>query len=218
MAQIGDLASMAPDTSEDSARTNHCPGRINRHKAKGNENQPPNHAARGSYRTAPYPRAGYRGRGRGGYAPTYRNKTLVLNGQPGTSVGDPKSNGSSWVTRNDRHMQLINSNVFEKDSQTRTQAIEQTQRQQQMQRDHSEKSRIMSHVNRVAPASSTSNPSAAPSYEIVVDGIRFHVTKQGSKLIRAPGEFKVDITSDIQKLILGRFKRHNTKGCHGRRG
>jgi hypothetical protein len=201
-----------PEEQELLAQINRLEGRINRHKA-GNyvpENQRmlcashrkptpltplPAYSNRGTYRAAPYPRGGgYRGRGSA--APTYRNKTLVLNGQsrpsaPGDSGAHAKtSSDSSWVTRTDRHLQLINTAVFEKDSQTRASAIEQTQRQKRLKREQTEKSRVLNFVQqngRNLPVSSNI-ATATTNYEIAVDGIRFQVTKHGSKLVRAAGK------------------------------
>ncbi|KAK8090069.1 Zinc finger CCCH domain-containing protein [Apiospora hydei] len=195
-------------------------GRINRHKAQqtghsGHPNressvtqerrrhdansiqQDATHPTRGAFRVAPYPHGNYRG-GRGGRAPAYRNKTLVLNGQArpvatsDDSTPTPTTpNGSSWVTKTDRHLQLINTNVFEKESQNRANAIEQTQRNKQLQKNHVEKARLMNYLGKESMTSvtPTSNTAATPSsYEVTVDGIRFHVTRQGSKLVRATGD------------------------------
>jgi hypothetical protein len=176
-------------------------GRINRHKAQ--QTPQPGHSthatypARGAFRTAPYPQGNYRG-GRGGRAPGYRNKTLVLNGQarpiPNSDDSTPTPttpSASSWVTKTDRHLQLINSNVYEKKSQSRANAIEQTQRNKQLRRDHDEKSRLLNYLGKesmvgIAPNANTAAPTS--SYEVTVEGIRFHVTRQGSKLVRAPGD------------------------------
>ncbi|KXJ92306.1 hypothetical protein Micbo1qcDRAFT_195205 [Microdochium bolleyi] len=170
-------------------------GKINRHKARNTSGSYPT----ASYsRHAPYPTRGYP---RGGYRPqpTYRNKTLVLNGQsqPSTpnngtsdSSGAP-SPGPSWVTKTDRHLQLINSSVFEKETQNRSSAIEETLRQKQINRDNREKARLASHTQRVgrpaAPATS-SGSSTASRYEIEVEGIRFLVSRGGDKLVKAPGD------------------------------
>ncbi|KAK7969260.1 CCCH zinc finger protein [Apiospora saccharicola] len=174
------------------AQISNLAGRINRHKAQ-QTGQPghPNHAThstRGASRVAPYPHGNYRGV-RGGRAPAYRNKTLVLNGQsrPATNSDDstptPTTPNGSWVTKTDRHLQLINSNVYEKESQNRANAIEQTQRNKVLRKDHAEKAHI--HDWRRACLQYDRDP---PSYEVTVDGIRFQVTREGSKLVRAPGD------------------------------
>ncbi|KAK6865138.1 Zinc finger CCCH domain-containing protein [Apiospora arundinis] len=152
----------------------------------------------------------YRG-GRGGRAPGYRNKTLVLNGQarpiPNSDDSTPTPttpSASSWVTKTDRHLQLINSNVYEKKSQSRANAIEQTQRNKQLRRDHDEKSRLLNYLGKesmvgIAPNANTAAPTS--SYEVTVEGIRFHVTRQGSKLVRAPGMLRRSRPSSISSGV-----------------
>lgn len=139
----------------------------------------------------------YRGRGRGGYrvakpAP-HRHRTLVLNGASGpantSNTTHPQSVASpSWVTRNDRHLQLINTNVYQEQTEARAKAMEQTRLQRLQQKEHKERSRLLNHIRQTgyrsaAPTDSTS----APIYEIVVDGIKFAVAKNGSKLVKLPG-------------------------------
>lgn len=46
----------------------------------------------------------------------------------------------------------------------------------------------MGHLKQIAnPSIISTNPASAPVYEIVVEGIRFRVTKDGSKLVKVPG-------------------------------
>ncbi|KAH8203592.1 hypothetical protein TruAng_002225 [Truncatella angustata] len=169
------------------AQINRLESRIHRHKNQ--HSQPPAYS-RGIYRTAPYSR-GYRGAR--SHAPTYRNKTLVLNGQarPDATAThtDANSSGAAWVSRTDRHLQLINSSVFEKDSQARASAMEETQRLKHLKKEQMEKNRFLHYVRQNASSipSAVAAPNAAASkYEITVEGIRFQITKQGSKLVRAP--------------------------------
>ncbi len=140
----------------------------------------------------------HRGGHSGARMPVYRNRSLVLNGgSQQTPPGDAESgatsdaSASSWVTKTDRHMQLINTNVYKKDAQARTVAIEQTRRQKLALRDKQERAKLISHLNRVANSGGfgVANPQAAPAgkYQIDVQGVRFTVAKNGSKLVRAPG-------------------------------
>jgi len=151
-------------------------------------------------------RGGYSSRGyRGGRAgPVHRNRTLVLNGNStstsedsatphNTENANPKT-GPAWVTKKDRHLQLINTNIFEKDSQIRAKAMEETRKQKLMQRDAREKLKFSKHLQRLAGKShgatgpqSHSAPTAI-NYEINVHGIQFRVAKNGSKLVKVPGE------------------------------
>lgn len=96
------------------------------------------------------------------------------------------SSTSPWVIRNDRHRQLINSSVYEKDAKARTLAIEQTRLQSRIARDQRERSKLSGHFKRVADTRGSTN--AQGPYEITLDGVRFLVTKNGSKLVKAPGE------------------------------
>ncbi|KAK6957436.1 hypothetical protein Daesc_000221 [Daldinia eschscholtzii] len=174
------------------------------------------------YRAAPYPRGGYRG-GRGRSLPTYRNKTLVLNGQSRPAADNSDSTNEnldpaspSWVTKTDRHLQLINTSVYEKESQQRASAIEQTYRQKQLQRNHREKATFMNNVLQSGASGKSiglPNTSASASpYEVVVDGIRFRVVQQGSKLVKAPDD--VNPPSATPKVTsIGGVKFHRTK--HG---
>ncbi|KAI0844520.1 hypothetical protein F5Y00DRAFT_248573 [Daldinia vernicosa] len=214
-------------TSEDQelmAKISKLAGQINRHKAqRDGVNSDPNPPSRAShYRAAPYPRGGYRG-GRGRPLPTYRNKTLVLNGQsrPAADTSDTANETSdpaspSWVTKTDRHMQLINTSVYEKESQQRASAIEQTHRQKQFQRNNREKTVFMNNVLQgvanVKPVGLPSVSTPASQYEVVVDGILFRVVQQGSKLVKAPDD--VNPPSATPKVTsIGGVKFHRTK--HG---
>ncbi|KAI1841704.1 hypothetical protein JX265_006253 [Neoarthrinium moseri] len=202
------------------AQISRLEGRINRHKAaqqgpRHSDPPAPHYPSRGSYRTAPYPRGGYRGHR--AHAPTYRNKTLVLNGQSrpttgGDSAASSDSN-SSWVTRTDRHLQLINTMVFEKDTQARASAIEQTQRQKRLKKEQMEKARFLSFVQKNGdnvPSAPSNSVAAASKYEITVDGIRFQVTRQGSKLVRVPGDTNVSSTTP-RVASVGGVKFYRTK-------
>ncbi|XXG99209.1 hypothetical protein Hte_005545 [Hypoxylon texense] len=184
----------------------------------------PNYSSRGAYRAVPYPpRGSYRGRARAPAA--YRHKTLVLNGQSRPVAGtaecaseptDPAT--PSWVTKTDRHLQLINSNIYEKETQQRVNAMEQTLRLKQFQQNSREKAAFLNSVfqsgavaNGFGPGSSNVSASAAP-YEVFVDGIRFLVVQQGSKLVKAPDD--VNPPSATPKIAtIGGVRFHRTK--HG---
>ncbi|KAI1476369.1 hypothetical protein F4774DRAFT_393338 [Daldinia eschscholtzii] len=213
-----------PEDQELMAKISKLAGHINRHKAqRDGVNSDPNPPSRAShYRAAPYPRGGYRG-GRGRPLPTYRNKTLVLNGQSRPAADNSDSTNEnldpaspSWVTKTDRHLQLINTSVYEKESQQRASAIEQTYRQKQLQRNNREKATFMNNVLQSGASGKSiglPNTSASASpYEVVVDGIRFRVVQQGSKLVKAPDD--VNPPSATPKVTsIGGVKFHRTK--HG---
>lgn len=145
-----------------------------------------------------YARGGnYHGRGRGGYrvgkAPVHRNRTLVLNGASAPSntndVASPSHGAShSWVTRNDRHLQLINSSVYQEQTEARAKAIEQTRVQRLQQKENKERSRLLNHLRQTGePSVVSADSTAVPIYKIDVHGIQFAVVKNGSKLVKLPG-------------------------------
>ncbi len=130
--------------------------------------------------------------------PVYRNRTLILNGgpqqgQPGDADSGATSDAStsSWVTKNDRHLQLINSSVYKKDAPARTAALEQTRRQKLALRDKQERAKLISHLNRMVNSGgfgpANQQTPSTDKYEIAVQGVRFVVAKNGSKLVKAPG-------------------------------
>ncbi|KAL2165939.1 hypothetical protein VTG60DRAFT_3581 [Thermothelomyces hinnuleus] len=185
-------------------RISRLAGQINRHKNQQAGVGPARHARthhHGGYSS------GWRSGGfphRGGHSsarmPVYRNRTLILNnGTQQSRSGDPADSGatsdassSSWVTKNDRHLQLINSNVYKKDAQARAAAMEQTRRQKLANRDKQERAKLINHLNRMANSGGfgAANQQAIGDnkYEIAVQGVRFVVAKNGSKLVRVPGD------------------------------
>ena len=157
-------------------------------------------------RSAPYPTRGYRGSSN---LSVHRNRSLVLNNngngtkQQGNGDSDidasslPDASTPSWVTKNDRHRQLINTSIYEKDAQARTKAIEQTRQQRLAKKDDLERTKLLTHIQRTAGSGGVAgggavvnaNPQAPGKYEISVQGIQFLVVKNGSKLVKAPGKW-----------------------------
>lgn len=151
------------------------------------------------YRGRPYPRRPV--------AP-HRNRTLVLNNavaagstpssasSAGTATdneGEVRSStpGSGWVAKRDRHMQLINSAIYDKEAQARTKALEESRKLKAQKRTQIEEAKVLRYAQgagRKFPISvtpqtaATSQPSAG--YQIFVDGIPFRISRGGSKLIR----------------------------------
>jgi hypothetical protein len=163
-------------------------------------------------------RGGYPSRGyaRGARpAQVHRNRTLVLKGNSSTpGAGEAganenerpsasKSNAApGWVTKQDRHLQLINTTIFEKDSQNRAKAMEQTRQQKLKQRDDHEKARFIKHLQRATGNNYNSSTMRATgmtgNHEVEVNGIRFRVAQNGSKLVKVPGE---DCLSKVDRYI-----------------
>jgi hypothetical protein len=123
----------------------------------------------------------------------------VLNGNP-PSIPDSAGDGfespapaSGWVSKTDRHMQLINTSIFEKERPTRVKAMEEARKLKLKQRDEYEKSKFSNHLQRVYPKptmgrGTLSSAEVTGNYEVVVNDIRFKVAKNGSKLVKVPGE------------------------------
>jgi hypothetical protein len=87
-------------------------------------------------------------------------------------------------------LQLINSDVYKKDAQARTVALEQSRRQKIALRDRQERAKLISHLNRMVNSGgfgAANQQAAADKYEIAVQGVRFVVAKNGSKLVKVPG-------------------------------
>ena len=138
----------------------------------------------------------------------HRNRTLVLNNKSEVSVFSAKENSphsspqsgvilrpedtervpqqstSRWVTKRDRHMQLINSSVYDKETQIRNKAIEETRRQKALKRDQREKQKIERHLNILA---ARAGQSTSLLHEVSISGLRFQVADGGSKLVRIRG-------------------------------
>lgn len=146
----------------------------------------------------PYPvssRGGYRV----GKPPVHRHRTLVLNNSttgPNAAATDSgsasDSSSPSWVTKNDRHLQLINSNIYQEQTEARTKAIEQTRLHKMQRKENNERIQFMNHVMRTGnPRVVSANSASVPAYEVIVDGIKFAVAKNGSKLVKLPGAFLI---------------------------
>lgn len=139
--------------------------------------------------SAPYPSRGHRG---GRSAVLHHNRTLHLN-----AAASPANTGSAsaspdppagWVAKNDRHRQLINASVFEKESQSRTKAIEETRKRRLNSQRLKEKTRLKQFLDQVGGANNVPNPQAVTgTNEITIEGIRFRVTDGGKKLVKIQG-------------------------------
>ncbi|CAK7198651.1 hypothetical protein SEUCBS139899_001315 [Sporothrix eucalyptigena] len=204
---------MSSENQELLARISQLAGHINRHKNQqaGISSIPSN-----SYQPLPYA-----GRGRGGSYRVkkpgpYRNRTLVLNGSGSSSRSDAadggdssaasdSGSGSAWVARVDRHRQLINADVYEKDAQARARAMEQTRLQSQQKRDARERQKLQSHLQQTRGRSGTSTP-----YQIVIEGIPFAVAKNGSKLVKLPGDTN-SAASTPKTAVVGGVKFYRSK-------
>lgn len=192
------------------ARIGQLAGQINRHKSQqaGAATSPahhyhPYHSPTNAYSSWGRGAGGYQARGgRGAKAAPHRHRSLILNNtanhnggtQPaGSARPDPDSgansdaSSSSWVTKKDRHLQLINPAVYEKEAQARSKAMAESTRQKERVADDRERSKLLAHLRGGAtPVTPVGYANARPAaqYEVVVDGIRFNVAKNGSKLVK----------------------------------
>ncbi|PTB43061.1 hypothetical protein M441DRAFT_56094 [Trichoderma asperellum CBS 433.97] len=214
---------MSDEDKELLARIGQLAGQINRHKSQqaNYRSVPPSHHPgrhRGNaYRqaSAPYPTRGYSGRP----AATHRNRTLHLNASASASgsasssaAPSPAPTTPGWVTKNDRHRQLINANIYEKESQNRAKAIEETRQRRIQEQKRREKQRFSEYLRHQAtvdgfPSTST-NP--AVTNEITVNGIRFRVLDGGKKLVKTLGDPSPPNMTPKMTVIAG-VKFHRTK-------
>ncbi|EHA21468.1 hypothetical protein ASPNIDRAFT_193651 [Aspergillus niger ATCC 1015] len=128
-------------------------------------------------------------------------KISQLAGTPGSATpagtgtdtdGEARSaTPNEWVVKRDRHMQLINTSIYDKETQARTKAMEESRQAKAQKRAQVEQARVLNYaqgVGRVhptgfaAPQVSTADPSA--EYQVFVNDIPFRVSRGGGKLIR----------------------------------
>ncbi|EEH10269.1 CCCH zinc finger protein [Histoplasma capsulatum G186AR] len=191
-------------------------GQINQHK---NQATPPTQPSRGGrytsyHSTHPRRHAGwapYRGRASHPssrrHAAPHRNRTLVLSNlsTPAESAsGTPSCNASTdemneakpvcqngWVAKRDRHMQLINSAIYDKEAQARTKAIEESRKLKAQRIAQREEAKVLRYVQGVGGYRPVATPvvgQRAASYRITIQDVPFQVVRGGSKLIRLPNE------------------------------
>ena len=183
-------------------------GQINRHKNQRdvNEANRPRPAWK-SARGAPYGRA----RGRAGRAmpPVRRSRTLILhNSTPSfidneasasDAIGSPskgeQANGekqeqppphsaSTWIAKQDRHRQIIHPAIYERERLARMRDLEMTRRAKVAQEDERQKAKIQKHLQEQA----TPMNKSTSIHEIMIQGLPFRVTNDGSRLLRISGE------------------------------
>jgi hypothetical protein len=197
---------MSEEERELLARIGQLAGQINRHKnGQTGPRFPPNshpaHHRHNSYRHAssPYP-ARHNRIGRPPAA--HQHKTLHLNADNSNASRSASSGAETppgWVSRNDRHRQLINANVYERETQNRAKAIEQTHQNKINGYRRREKTQFNEFLKHQAGASSAqTNP--AGQNELTVQGVRFRVMDGGKKLVKIPGMCKVPDGVDLCTL------------------
>lgn len=207
------------DNRELEAKIAALAGRINLHKQ---QEQIPHHGqifsspgygrGRGGPSWAPHHGTPYgypRGRAGKSVPPAHRHRTLVINSVPppaqetkvtcketisAPEVIDTPGSTPTWVSKRDRHMQLINTSVYDQLSQQRARSMAATLEQKQHERDLREKAKLSKHFQNTSTqyyrsaAGNTQVHGDSKVHEIQIDGIRFQVTDGGSKLIRVSGD------------------------------
>ena len=133
------------------------------------------------------------------YAPSYRNRSLVVNSSVGSPAGQQSSPATpaltpadGFVLKRDRHMQLINTSVYDQKTQQRQSEIEATLQEKQRLRNARERARVINAFKPQQPVSTTYGPPSAAEpaavRDIQINNLRFRVAADGSKLIRMFGE------------------------------
>jgi len=154
------------------------------------------------------------------YAPSYRNRSLVVNSSVGTPAGQQASPATpaltpsdGFVLKRDRHMQLINTSVYDQKTQQRQSEIEATLQEKQRLRDVKERARVINAFQPQQAASTTygATPTAGPAAvrDIQINNLRFRVAADGSKLIRMFDDSNTDpgATPKITKVAGVTFHR-----------
>lgn len=106
----------------------------------------------------------------------------------------PQSSNVSWIAKHDRHRQLINPAVYERETQNRLRDIEETRKLKAVRRDERERRKVQKHLQRYStqvplPGQPQGNALPVPSaYEISIHGIRFLVSNGGSRLVKISGQ------------------------------
>ncbi|CAZ81827.1 unnamed protein product [Tuber melanosporum] len=83
-----------------------------------------------------------------------------------------------WVAKRDRHMQLINTAVYDQHAQARARDLEKTRQTQLMRKEEREKQKLRGYLDR-----SRDTASQVP-FDVLVQGERYKVAAGGSKLIK----------------------------------
>ncbi|CAG7924488.1 unnamed protein product [Penicillium olsonii] len=205
------------------AKIGQLAGQINRHKSQ--ETQPTNTQSQYVSRHAPshqgwapYYRGRGRGRGRGTGAP-HRHRTLVLNntGSGSSAGGAPSatptsayegptptsatSTGNGWIAKRDRHMQLINSSIYEKETQARSKAMEETRKFREQKKAERQQAKVLRYAQGPGGvATVTTSAHATGGHEIMVNDVAFKVGRGGSKLIRISSTYPFDLVFASNRL------------------
>lgn len=115
--------------------------------------------------------------------------TLSTDEDPNT-LKSPNTPGQQWVAKRDRHMQLINSAVYDQQAVARAKAMEATRQEKLKRRSEKQKLKLKLFFERSKiPISQDHSTSAASTkQEVNIGGMRYLVSAGGNKLVMVPGE------------------------------
>ncbi|KAF2766231.1 hypothetical protein EJ03DRAFT_330294 [Teratosphaeria nubilosa] len=154
-------------------------GKINQHKQQP---QSPQHRRDSQQFSQQYRASGrwspYGGPvGRVGYAQPRRNRTLVLNGMnpPPATMSEPPP-GSPLVSARGTNNQLMTKETYEREQRNRNLSQEQLRDAKRRRKNVEEQYRIQQHFH---------NQPRSESRQVIVNGVGFALTADGSKLVRA---------------------------------
>jgi len=114
----------------------------------------------------------------------------------GNDSSATESPAGNWISKRDRHMQLINPAIYDQQTQARAKAIEKTRQEKLMRREKKEKLKLKSFIQRsrgggvgnVTSIGRNSTKTATTQHEIVIGGARYHIAGGGSKLVKISGK------------------------------
>lgn len=119
--------------------------------------------------------------------------------QNAAAASNGGAGAASWVAKRDRStMQLINTSVYDKKEEARRNAIEKTRQDKIKQREEREKAKLRNFLkgtnqyNVVDTPGNTGAKSANVAtyqHEVVINGARYKITVNGSKLVKVSGKF-----------------------------
>ena len=127
-----------------------------------------------------------------GYGECDAEPAKILNKQsletPDLADTDPQAI-TTWVSKRDRHMQLINASVYDKETALRSEAIEKSRHERALLKDQREMLKISEHLRMIAHSTTLSTPAVsakktAVNNQLNINGLTFRVCHGGSKLIR----------------------------------
>jgi hypothetical protein len=116
-----------------------------------------------------------------------------------SSNADSGTESSGWVSKTDRHRQLINADINEKQSQNRAKAIEETKQRKLKSQTRGEKARFNAYLKHQASSGAATTASPGKN-DITIEDIKFRVMDGGKKLVRLPGAPPLSLTPIAEYL------------------